>query len=44
MKPRIIRGGSWREHYSLLTSTTRWAIPNHVRSDAIGFRCVKAKR
>ncbi|MCA9056925.1 MAG: formylglycine-generating enzyme family protein [Planctomycetaceae bacterium] len=37
---RIIRGGSWRDHYSLLTSTTRLAIPDHAASDAIGFRCV----
>ena len=40
---RVMRGGSWRDRYKLLQSTTRWAIPEHVRSDAIGFRCVKAK-
>ena len=40
---RVMRGGSWRDRYELLQSTTRWAIPEHVRSDAIGFRCVKAK-
>jgi formylglycine-generating enzyme required for sulfatase activity len=38
---RVIRGGSWRDRYHLLESSTRWAVPNHVRSDAIGFRCVK---
>ena len=39
---RVIRGGSWRDPYQLLESSTRWAIPDHVLSDAIGFRCVKA--
>jgi formylglycine-generating enzyme required for sulfatase activity len=39
---RVMRGGSWRDHHSHLKSTTRWAVPDHVRSDAIGFRCVKA--
>ena len=37
---RIIRGGSWRDHASHLTSGTRLPIPDHVSSDAIGFRCV----
>ncbi len=37
---RIIRGGSWRDHHSLLTSHSRLAIPAHAASDAIGFRCV----
>ena len=40
---RVLRGGSWRDMYSRLTSTTRWPIPEHVKSDAIGFRCVKAE-
>ncbi|MFK7818298.1 MAG: formylglycine-generating enzyme family protein [Planctomycetaceae bacterium] len=39
---RTMRGGSWRDHYSMLKSSTRWAVPDHIRSDAIGFRCVKA--
>jgi formylglycine-generating enzyme required for sulfatase activity len=39
---RVIRGGSWRDRFPLLESGTRWSIPDHVRSDAIGFRCVKA--
>jgi formylglycine-generating enzyme required for sulfatase activity len=38
---RIIRGGSWRDRYEILRSSVRWAVPDHVRSDAIGFRCVK---
>ncbi|MCA9066312.1 MAG: SUMF1/EgtB/PvdO family nonheme iron enzyme, partial [Planctomycetaceae bacterium] len=37
---QIIRGGSWRDHYSLLTSSIRLPVPDHVASDAIGFRCV----
>jgi formylglycine-generating enzyme required for sulfatase activity len=40
--PRVIRGGSWRDPHPLLTSSTRWPVPDHARSDAIGFRCVKA--
>lgn len=42
--PRIIRGGSWRDPFGLLKSATRWSVPDHVRSDAIGFRCVLAKQ
>lgn len=41
--PRTIRGGSWRDRHELLRSTTRWSLPDHVRSDAIGFRCVRAQ-
>jgi formylglycine-generating enzyme required for sulfatase activity len=40
---RVMRGGSWRDHFRNLRCATRWAIPDHARSDAIGFRCVKAK-
>ena len=42
--PRVIRGGSWRDPSGLLKSATRWSVPDHVRSDAIGFRCVLSKR
>ena len=41
---RIIRGGSWRDHASHLTSGARLPIPDHVSSDAIGFRCVIAQK
>lgn len=41
---RIIRGGSWRDHASQLTSGSRLPIPDHVNSDAIGFRCVIAQK
>ncbi len=37
---RILRGGSWRDHYLSLTSGARMPIPDHTASDAIGFRCV----
>lgn len=40
--PRIMRGGSWRDPYPLLRSAVRWSVPDHVKSDAIGFRCVLA--
>lgn len=40
---RTIRGGSWRDHYSQLTSSSRWPVPDHTHSDAIGFRCVRAQ-
>ncbi len=40
---RVMRGGSWRDHYSMCKSSTRWAVPDHVKSDAIGFRCVRSK-
>ena len=39
---RILRGGSWRDHYRSLTSGARMPIPDHTASDAIGFRCVIA--
>ena len=35
---RIIRGGSWRNNASHLTSGARQPVPDHVTSDAIGFR------
>ena len=37
---RIIRGGSWRDHATHLTSGARQPVPDHVTSDAIGFRCI----
>ena len=41
-RQRVMRGGSWRDRYELLRSSVRWATADHARSDAIGFRCVKA--
>ncbi|MCH8827955.1 MAG: formylglycine-generating enzyme family protein [Planctomycetes bacterium] len=40
---RVMRGGSWRDRYEQLRSTTRMAIVDHARSDAVGFRCVKSR-
>ena len=39
---RVIRSGSWRDQYPSLRSATRLPLPDHVKSDAIGLRCVKA--
>jgi len=41
---RIIRGGSWRDHASHLTSGARQPVPDHVASDAVGFRCLIANK
>lgn len=41
---RIVRSGSWRDHAAHLTSGARLPIPDHVSSDAIGFRCVIAQK
>lgn len=43
-KERMIRGGSWRDSYPLLSSSTYLTVPDHVGSDAIGFRCVIAAK
>ena len=41
---RIIRGGSWRDNFKYLRSATRAGIDANAKSDAIGFRCVKAAK
>ena len=38
----IIRGGSWQEHHSALTSASRRWTRVSRESDAVGFRCVIA--
>ncbi len=40
----VVRGGSWKDHFSKLTSTTRRAVKVDEVDSAIGFRCVRAKR
>ena len=40
----VVRGGSWKDHYSKLNSASRQTIPEETRDDAIGFRCVIAKK
>lgn len=42
--PRVMRSGSWRDRAESLTSTSRQSIPDHVKSDAVGFRCVRSAR
>lgn len=41
---RIIRGGSWRDPHSLLSSASYLTLPDHAASDAIGFRCIIASK
>lgn len=43
-KKIVIRSGSWKDHYSKLTSSARKSLPPTEGDDAIGFRCVKAKK
>jgi formylglycine-generating enzyme required for sulfatase activity len=40
----VVRGGSWKDHYSRLTSTARRSVSVDEVDDAIGFRCVCAKK
>lgn len=39
---RILRGGSWRDDFTRLTSTARLPVLATAVSDAVGFRCVIA--
>ncbi len=39
----VIRGGSWKDHFEKLTSTSRRSISRIGKDDAVGFRCVKSK-
>lgn len=41
--PRVVRGGSWKDKYPLLTSSARRQLGFEDLGDEIGFRCVKAK-
>lgn len=41
---RVLRSGSWRDRYDDLRSASRMPILNHSKSDAVGFRCVKAAK
>ncbi|MSR57454.1 MAG: formylglycine-generating enzyme family protein [Planctomycetaceae bacterium] len=42
--PHVLRGGSWKDRYEHHQSTTRRPVQEDQRDDAIGFRCVLAKR
>lgn len=41
--PRVIRGGSWKDRFDVLKSTSRRSIAPEAADDAVGFRCVRAK-
>ena len=41
-KERILRGGAWPDPAEMCRSAYRHRAPADTRSDAIGFRCVKA--
>lgn len=38
----VVRGGSWKDEFPKLESSSRKVLPAEARDDAIGFRCVKA--
>lgn len=40
---RVVRSGSWRDRYEQLRSAARLPWADHAKSDAVGFRCVKAR-
>ena len=42
-KRQVIRGGSWKDNFEMLTSTSRRSISRKGKDDAVGFRCVKSK-
>lgn len=42
-KERVLRGGSWADQADSARSAFRHHRPIDVRSDAIGFRCLRAK-
>ncbi|MEZ6062593.1 MAG: SUMF1/EgtB/PvdO family nonheme iron enzyme [Planctomycetaceae bacterium] len=41
---RTMHGGSWRDHHLLLSSSSKLPVPEYASGDAIGFRCVIAKK
>lgn len=43
-KERVLRGGSWADPADAARSAFRHHRPSDTRSDAIGFRCVRAKK
>ena len=42
--PRVIRGGSWKDRHEALRSAHRRPFKPDAKDDAVGLRCVKAKR
>ena len=43
-KSYVVRGGSWKDRYERLTSSSRQKVAATTKDDAIGFRCVKVRR
>lgn len=39
----ILRGGSWKDRFEKLRSSTRRRAENTLSDDAVGFRCVKSR-
>ncbi|MEX1231632.1 MAG: formylglycine-generating enzyme family protein [Planctomycetaceae bacterium] len=39
---RVIRGGSWKDRYDRLTSSSRKPMASNGTGDDVGFRCVKS--
>lgn len=42
-KQRVLRGGSWKDKAEKLTSSYRWLVPDSLKDDAVGLRCILAK-
>ncbi len=40
----VIRGGSWKDDFEKLTSSTRRKMSRTDKDDAVGFRCVKSRQ
>lgn len=40
----VIRGGSWKDAYADLKSSSRRLFPEEGKDDAVGFRCVVVRR
>lgn len=38
----VLRGGSWKDRFDKLTSSSRRKFSSNAADDAVGFRCVKA--
>lgn len=38
----VMRGGSWKDRYPQLTSSTRKSFAADAKDDAVGFRCVRS--
>ncbi len=43
-KQVVVRSGSWKDNFSKLTSSSRRAVAIDHSDDAIGLRCVRAKK